>query len=519
MASTILSALLSAPPTSRLNAPEEMQRPSDFASTHTESLFLEDERITEPGLDLLRVPRFELSHTKKKLKSFVWTYGWRIVNEDGLDHWLCRECHIALPRPKRPKYYLFRTNLQTTGPVNHLRDVHHIDADGAVPARPRKAPTSGGSRQASITGFTSSSAGPGSPFDYQVFKGLLLQLFTTRPLPFDLVEDPAFKSLLTYCQPLLADCIPSRRTLRRYIGATYSQSLTVVENHLQTATTKVNLSFDLWTSLGRKLSLLGVVAHYLDASFSPRAILLALPRMQGSHSAINLSQQLALVLRHFRLGDSFGNAITDNASENAACLDILGDELFIDTRKRHVRCMGHVINLVAQAVLFGEDVESFEDSIANVTTEEVELRTWRRKGPIGKLHNLIRFICYSEQRRSLFLKVQREQPPAMRSQRLRGGVYELKHDNLTRWNSWYDAAERALDLRTAVDDTVDLLLSDYYQKVTRYNLRKDAESTSQAALPPKAPSLFYDRLSNDDWQVIAVYVKLMKPLKDATMKL
>jgi hypothetical protein len=48
MASTISSALSSAPPTSRLNAPEEIQRPSDFASTHTESLFLEDERITEP---------------------------------------------------------------------------------------------------------------------------------------------------------------------------------------------------------------------------------------------------------------------------------------------------------------------------------------------------------------------------------------------------------------------------------------------------------------------------------------
>jgi hypothetical protein len=146
MASTISSALSSVPPTSRLNAPEEMQRPSDFASTHTESLFLEDERITEPGLNLSRVPGFELLHTKKKLKSFVWTYGWRIVNEDGLDHWLCRECHTALPRPKRPKYHLFRTNLQTTGPVNHLRDVHHIDADRAVPARPRKAPTSGGSR-------------------------------------------------------------------------------------------------------------------------------------------------------------------------------------------------------------------------------------------------------------------------------------------------------------------------------------------------------------------------------------
>jgi hypothetical protein len=99
--------------------------------------------------------------------------------------------------------------------------------------------------------------------------------------------------------------------------------------------------------------------------------------MQGSHTAVNLSQQLGLVLRHYKLEKSFGNAITDNASENAACLDLLGDELFIDTRKRHVRCIGHVINLVAQQVLFGGDVESFEDSISDVTAVEVELYAWR----------------------------------------------------------------------------------------------------------------------------------------------
>ena len=90
-----------------------------------------------------------------------------------------------------------------------------------------------------------------------------------------------------------------------------------------------------------------MVAHYLDATFTLRATLLALPRMQGAHTALNLSEQLSSILDHYKLRDSFGNAITDNASENAACLDLLGTELFIDTRKRHVRCMGHVINLVA----------------------------------------------------------------------------------------------------------------------------------------------------------------------------
>lgn len=68
--------------------------------------------------------------------------------------------------------------------------------------------------------------------------------------------------------------------------------------------------------------------------------------MQGKHIAINLSDKIGSVLRHFKLKESFGYAITDNASKNAAYLDLLGDQLFIDTRKRHVRCIGHVINLV-----------------------------------------------------------------------------------------------------------------------------------------------------------------------------
>jgi hypothetical protein len=104
------------------------------------------------------------------------------------------------------------------------------------------------SRQLSITGFTSSSTGirtSDAPFDYNVFKGLLLQLFTTRAVPLALIEDEAFRSLLVYCQPALHNCIPSQRTLRRYIEATYNNSLTIVEGHLQSATTKINLSFDL----------------------------------------------------------------------------------------------------------------------------------------------------------------------------------------------------------------------------------------------------------------------------------
>jgi hypothetical protein len=52
-------------------------------------------------------------------------------------------------------------------------------------------------------------------------------------------------------------------------------------------------------------------------------------------------------------------------------------------------CMGHIINLVAQQVLFRSDVDAFEEELTNVTAEEIELRNWRKRGLIGKLHNLI----------------------------------------------------------------------------------------------------------------------------------
>lgn len=127
-----------------------------------------------------------------------------------------------------------------------------------------------------------------------------------------------------------------------------------------------------------------------------------MPRMIGAHTAASLSTQLVSILDHYNIRSSFGYAVTDNAAENRACLDILAKELDFSAAQRHVRCIGHVINLVAHKVLFGSDVESFEHELGNVTTEVVELMTWRRKGPIGKLHNLIIYITHSASRREKF---------------------------------------------------------------------------------------------------------------------
>ena len=60
-------------------------------------------------------------------------------------------------------------------------------------------------------------------------------------------------------------------------------------------------------------------------------------------------------------------------------------------------CIGHVINLVAQQILFGNDVDAFKPKLV-VIVEQLELQQWRRSGPIRKLHNLIKYITHLSNR-------------------------------------------------------------------------------------------------------------------------
>jgi hypothetical protein len=72
-------------------------------------------------------------------------------------------------------------------------------------------------------------------------------------------------------------------------------------------------------------------------------------------------------------------------------------------------------------------------------------------------------------------------------------LYLIK-DNVTRWNSWYDAAERAIKLRQFIDEFTDDELADYRAKLARHEGRANAAQRD----PPKAPSLLEDKLTPDD---------------------
>ena len=97
--------------------------------------------------------------------------------------------------------------------------------------------------------------------------------------------------------------------------------------------------------------------------------------------------------------------------------------------------MGHIINLTVQAFLFDDD--DSEISISLQPTE-AEKDTWRAKGALGKLHNIVVFVQRSPQRIAAFIEL--------------SGGKKLERDNSTRWNSWAHMIACALrpEIRRAI---------------------------------------------------------------------
>ena len=221
------------------------------------------------------------------------------------------------------------------------------------------------------------------------------------------------------------------------------------------------------------------------------------------HTGTNIADDVARIIAEYGLDRSLGFFITDNASNNATCISALADEFQFDARARWIRCSGHILNLVAQSILFGGDADALELELLSAQDEELRhMDVWRRKGPCGKLHNIVKYIKRSPQRIEQFEDIQRRlispTRPAGRAE-----VYKLVEDNDTRWNSMDDCIERALHLQPAVNEFVEKEIDNWHV----------ARRRRQKAL---RPSMFDDRLNTDDWEVLKGYHEILQPIKKST---
>ncbi|KAM6506810.1 hypothetical protein FALCPG4_19016 [Fusarium falciforme] len=296
----------------------------------------------------------------------------------------------------------------------------------------------------------------------------------------------------TYLQELFQDILSLKKA--------------AVKEELDKAITQVHISFDLWTSPNR-LAFISIFGHYIDQNNFYQSRLLAFRRQIGSHAGENISYTIRNVVRDWGIDSKLGVSICDNATSNDVCLRSLYTTLDAsmtraDTEARRMRCFGHILNLVAQAFLYGDDAASFElqsEAYGMLERVEEDLEHWRAKGPVGKLHNIVRFIRASPQRTEAFKAHAREQEEADIYKLAEESTAELEviQNNATRWNSTYMMIERALIKQSELNSFIQEL-----------GLEADASRRVPAA----------DILTSDDWKVLREVSHILEPIYNMTMR-
>jgi hypothetical protein len=138
-----------------------------------------------------------------------------------------------------------------------------------------------------------------------------------------------------------------------------------------------------------------VVAHFLDEKHKLQTALLDLPPLKGPHSGENIAKVLSTVINLYDISAVIGFFMMDNASNNDTCIGELAKQYPTITQQSRLRCVGHILNLIVKALLFGTGVSKLEKELCGASDDE-RFEIWRKQSFIGKLHNFCVWINWSD---------------------------------------------------------------------------------------------------------------------------
>ena len=114
------------------------------------------------------------------------------------------------------------------------------------------------------------------------------------------VENEHLRALLTYLNDAVhvGDCLPGRTSMRSMVMSEFARHQQKVIALLAAAPGKIHFSADIWTARNRK-SLLGINAHFMDAQYAYKSIVLALPELLGDHAGTDIKDVVTQIFKLF----------------------------------------------------------------------------------------------------------------------------------------------------------------------------------------------------------------------------
>ncbi|KAN0131304.1 Ribonuclease H-like domain containing protein [Lactarius tabidus] len=317
-----------------------------------------------------------------------------------------------------------------------------------------------------------------SPWDQEKFEYLLAKWVVATDQPFDTVDQPEFRDLMTYAHhPLPSLKIPHRP---------YSFVKEDVEG-------KISIAIDAWTS-SNNYAFMAIVAHYVNKVGQLEELLINFRELEGEHSGANMAEAVWETLVCFGIENQIMAFMLDNASNNDTLVDEIVKRakeqgIYMNASWVRLRCMPHTVHLAALKLLEGigaiSEAESkkatsrsrnYQDSATTPLSRQFDDTAAaqgdedEQEGPsfevncasdiipaVEKLRKIIRAIQSSPQRKQTWLA----QVAASTASTL--GCNNDNHprqplvlilDVKTRWLSTHQMMRRALDFQKDIDDFV-----------------------------------------------------------------
>ncbi|KAK3923499.1 E3 SUMO-protein ligase ZBED1 [Frankliniella fusca] len=306
--------------------------------------------------------------------------------------------------------------------------------------------------------------------------------------------------------------IPSEPTTTKKMHEKHASLRARVKKELG-ETNGINLTMDIWTSIHKMDSFLGVTAHYLKGVYLKSVELTARP-LHGSKTAENLQGVIRIICGEWNIDIERVSAVVTDGGGNIknAVKEIFG-------ATKHISCFGHILNLIGTKAIglhkratrpseaadgvIEPDLPEHESDLDEDDAEVIVEAVGRQAEPgaganqasdclsdiLKKVKKIVTFYRQSEVATAELNQCQID------ANKKENQVLKLIQECRTRWNSAFEMVDRFLHL------------SDY---VTLTLMKLQREKRTKA----KPPNM----LTNDEIGILREARYLLRPLAQATVE-
>ena len=353
-------------------------------------------------------PRPPTVEKKRRVTSEVWQHFTRMAKMvDGQRKWvaICKYCNKDLSGESSQGTGHLKRHWQKTcrAILANLRGQQQINFT------PRYATSTAGNTSGAASNDPETETGDISTFTYdqREMRKNLTRYVVASDQPFTFADDVVLEWFMRNNVQLAFRRVP-RTTLRNDTISEYEELKKLVINEIENFSGVISLTSDLWTS-NQDLGYICATGHYIDSEWKLSKKILAFRVLEYPHTGSTIYEALKEILIEYKYNkpDNKIFSITlDNAKPNNHCVKLLKTFLKLPYEGQlfHIRCMCHIINLIAQDGL-------------NFATASISV-----------IKKAVLFTTSSPSRLQMYYQLCNEMGLKKR---------KLKNDVKTRWNSTY----------------------------------------------------------------------------------